>query len=518
MAHFSLVLVSLIFFILSSAFAGESVKISSHLLGEKKIDGYYQRYYPIVDLERYTGRLFFLDNDREQFYFKDYLFSDEKFFNDFFKYELSSNLVCSDETLMNHFDDLRFSYRLITLSYLIEAQSHLKALNQMYSLGRSCDINFDDWIGQCRPKSEEMKKYLQRLKAYWPEHTSEIPKTYQFDNWKKDFKNNDFKYYSHYVSKNKCHKNCSDNDFKKILETSCLENSELMNLICSEEDYIYGLSQHRESYSLLGQSQIINTFNKNGEALSCLRRFSEINSFREVNYQALNSLFPVIQDFLKSKFKERYLQGRSFHLGAFKEFEQKGLSESFVKSKKFEVTSIKEEIEKTPVITNIENNEKKELPLKVEAKDEPQIIKIEKKEILEIPKSAFLQASELRRSQGLDIVEVDMLKLKYDYVFTLNTRNKLSLRLKTFMTRDALQEMANFDKLGTNQGPVPLLFLKYMIDMQEHQGLWNLVSVLGESFFVSNEIDPSYKPQPERIKLQNDPSFDGGWRIFVLEP
>jgi Ca2+/Na+ antiporter len=103
------------------------------------------------------------------------------------------------------------------------------------------------------------------------------------------------------------------------------------------------------------------------------------------------------------------------------------------------------------------------------------------------------------RSREADRVEVDMLKLRYDYIFSLNMINTLSVLLKIFMTRDGLVEMLNYDKLGTKEGPGPLLFLKYMIDMQDQQGLWNLVSVVGERFYVSNEVDAAFKPAPEQV-------------------
>lgn len=86
------------------------------------------------------------------------------------------------------------------------------------------------------------------------------------------------------------------------------------------------------------------------------------------------------------------------------------------------------------------------------------------------------------------------------------------------MTRDALSEMMTYDKLGTKEGPVPLLFLKFMIDMQEHHGLWNMIAVLGDKFYVSNEIDAPFKPEPELVQLMNDESTGRQWQLYVLKP
>jgi hypothetical protein len=158
---------------------------------------------------------------------------------------------------------------------------------------------------------------------------------------------------------------------------------------------------------------------------------------------------------------------------------------------------------------------------KVEPKPEPKKAEPKAPSIVEIrvpQKSAFLQAAEIRSQGNLSRVEVDMLKLKYDYIFSLNMMNNLSRRLKTFMKRDALVEMMTYDKLGTSEGPVPLLFLKFMIDMEEHQGLWNLISVVGEKFYVSNEIDAAFKPKPELIQLVNDDTTGRHWQIYIVKP
>jgi hypothetical protein len=152
------------------------------------------------------------------------------------------------------------------------------------------------------------------------------------------------------------------------------------------------------------------------------------------------------------------------------------------------------------------------------AKVEPAPVKIEFVEIRTPVKSAFLQAAEVRKAQNLDQVEVDMLKLKYDYVFTLHMINTLSVKLKTFMTREALSEMLSFDRLGSKSAPVPLLFLKYMIDMQEHTGLYNVISVLGDEFYVSNEIDGTFKPEVERVRILNNESTGRQWQLNIIRP
>ena len=86
------------------------------------------------------------------------------------------------------------------------------------------------------------------------------------------------------------------------------------------------------------------------------------------------------------------------------------------------------------------------------------------------------------------------------------------------MTRDALVEMTNFDKLGSKEAPVPLLFIKFMIDMEEHHGLWNISSIVGEKFFVSNDIDQTFKTVPEFVQLSNNLSTGNQWQLYILRP
>jgi len=486
----------------------------SQYLGEKKLDGYFERFSPIVSHDVYLGSLGFQDDIYFQQYFSYLISPDELELSKFFKSEYKSGVICPEETLVRHEADIRFSYRLITLSYLLEAQTHMKAMGEKLKFNKVCDFNLKNWLKECKPNTLNMKNFLQRLGKYHPAFEDQLSRTYSFENWQKDLQEEVPKYYSHHKIKPLCKGGCGKDDLAPKFQLVCQTNLRLMNAICSEVDEIYGLSQFRDAYSLIAQSNIINTFNKNGEALGCLRKFSEIHSFKEVKYPALYFLFPSVQEFLRAHFKERFLQGRGFIYGSSKEFEEKGLDRLFVDSKKFEVDLIKEESDLPKEVAKIEapKNEKS-IEEKVVVAQVPN--SNEYREIKEVLKSAFLQAAELRRIQNAQEIEVDMLKLKYDYVFTLNMLNKLLKRLKVFMSREALQEMVSFDKLGSIDAPVPLLFLKYMIDMQEHQGLWNIISVLGDSFYVSNEIDASFNPKPELIRLQNNPGVVGNWQLYI---
>jgi len=517
MANFNLVLKILFaLLMIKPVFAKLDRVLSEVYIGEKRLDSYHERYQPLIIHNIYNGEMSFKDDAFYKDYFKPFLFNPDTDFSHFFKNELNSGMQCSNQFLTEHFDDIRFSYRLITLSYLLEADWHLDLVSRHFSLKKGCQFDLKSWLQSCKPKSTQMKKFIDRLSQHLPKYDESLSSKYKKEDWLKDFKNRTFKFYSHYRLGEECD-NCSFDQIPSKLEQMCENDKKIMTLICSEEDELFGLSKQLDAYSLIAQSNIINTFNAKGEALGCLRRFSEVMSHKEVRFSALKNLFPVIKNFLKETHKERFLQGRVFFYGSSKEFEDKGLSEVHVKAQPL-IISKKAVINADQIVVS-KNNEVKKEDTKIEVKIPTTIIKREEVKEIQTPvKSAFLIASEIRRTQNLDQVEVDMLKLKYDYVFSLNMMNTLSERLKTYMSREALNEMMTYDKLGLKDGPVPLLFIKFMIDMQEHQGLWNLISILGDKFYVSNEIDSSFSPEPELIQLINNQSSGNQWAILVIKP
>ncbi len=483
-------------------------------LGEKALPGYSERWQPLIFQDIYLGQLQFSDEKFLQDYFQTYIFRDEKDYSYFLKSELPGGALCSNEHLGEHFDEIRYSYRLITLSYLLEGQWHMNLMAEKLRLKKSCAFNVDEWAKSCKPRSTDMKKFVDRLIRFKPRYTDKISDTLDRKTWMSGFRKGEFEWYSQYRVKDSCGIACAEENLENAFQKSCDENQRIMNLICNEEDEIMGLSDQRDAYYLLGQSNIINTYNKSGEAMGCLRRFSEVMSHREVSYPGLKNLFPPLNSMLKAVHKERFLQGRVFFFGAGKEFEEKGLTDLYVEAQPLVVT--KAEPVKAPVV-------KKDEPVKVV--EAPKVVEtpvaVAKPSIVEIrgpQKSAFLQAAELRSQGNLSRVEVDMVKLKYDFVFTLNMMNNLSKRLKTFMKREALVEMMTYDKLGSSEGPVPLLFLKFMIDMEEHQGLWNIISVVGDRFYVSNEIDSSFKPKPELVQLVNSDTTGRRWQLVIIKP
>lgn len=515
----NIILVQLLTLLFSTViWAKMDISSSQTLVGERRLDDYHERYDAFVWLDPYQGKASFKDDLFLQHYFSPYGFSQGDEILEYLRSELGAGFQCPNTTLSQHFNDIHYAYRLITLSYLLEGQWHMDLLRKQLGLKEGCRFDVKAWARSCQPKSPDMRKFVERLIQFQPNYTEKFPVDYNRKNWWKEYSSGQYNWYSQYRLKAQCQDGCQEKNLNDNLKNICAQDEELMTKICSEIDEVWGLSENRDAYFLISQSNIINTFNKQGEALGCLRRFSQVMSSKEVKYPVLDQLFPWMQLHLRQEYGERFIQGRSFFYGAGKEFEEKGLRDLYVRDQTLKIETIPKEAPEVVKVTPLpEVKVSKVEPKKVEP---PPAIE-PPKEIVEIRapvKSAFLQAAEVRQGQNLSLVEVDMTKLKYDYVFTLNMINTLSQKLKTFMSREALTEMMAYDKLGTKAGPVPLLFIKYMIDMEEHQGLWNLLAILGDEFYVSNEIDASFTPAPEKIKLQNDDSTSRQWQIYVIRP
>ena len=77
--------------------------------------------------------------------------------------------------------------------------------------------------------------------------------------------------------------------------------------------------------------------------------------------------------------------------------------------------------------------------------------------------------------------------------------------------------MKKLDKLGMIDAPMPLKFLKFLIEEKMNQNLFNLNLVLGEKFFVKNDIDNGVD-EPIYIRLFFDASNKSLWQLQVLAP
>jgi hypothetical protein len=117
--------------------------------------------------------------------------------------------------------------------------------------------------------------------------------------------------------------------------------------------------------------------------------------------------------------------------------------------------------------------------------------------------------------KNLASLSMNMDNFRDDFEFTQQMIADLAAPIKKFQTRSSLKDMKSFDNLGSVEAPIGLIFLKYLLDTENHQGLYNIVTVVGDKFYVNNDIEK--KDKPIFIELKNDPSTKNRWQIILLK-
>ena len=74
--------------------------------------------------------------------------------------------------------------------------------------------------------------------------------------------------------------------------------------------------------------------------------------------------------------------------------------------------------------------------------------------------------------------------------------------------------MRDFDGLGEAEAPMRLLFVKYLIDNNYHQGLYNLEAVLADKFLVKNDLDKK-DTNLYRMSIENSEQTNYIWQLFL---
>ena len=75
--------------------------------------------------------------------------------------------------------------------------------------------------------------------------------------------------------------------------------------------------------------------------------------------------------------------------------------------------------------------------------------------------------------------------------------------------------MKRVDNLGSVAAPMSLTFIKYLIDYNLHQGLYNMTGILSNDFYVINDLEN--KSRPVKIKLDNNKDTGFKWKIWVTD-
>jgi len=490
---------------------------NSSFLGEKSFDHYHGPLDPELKTNSHHGETKFKDDIFIDRFAEDSI--EDSFFslNKFWSSEVMNMNSCPNFYLDQNIDYIRYLYRLITISYLFESLKEQASLSHQLDFSDSvCSLDWNSIFKKCSPKSVDMKRFLRRSKSRYLMSFDlsrvDIFKAGERRGWSKEVlpkllrsdKSLIGQRLRRYCKNNEC---LNVKNLKTVLKNSCRDDKKHIQMICSENDSLFGLSWAKTATKLLASSHVMRVLNKNGFAESCLERYTKMQREKEVNYSHLKSLFdPLYQKFLGSK--DYVAEGELFLPGALKEFDDRGLKDFlFVKPK----VIAKKPIAK-PIIKKAPTPKAKPKPV-VKVVPKPKPVKVI------VPKPKPLSTFELARKKLVDNklkkVSLNMKLFKKDFIFNGKMIKALEAPLSDFQTREALKDMLTYDKLGSQYQPVRLLFLKFLIDQDKHVGLWNILSVLGSDFYVVNDIEK--KDSPVAIRLKNDDSTDDMWQVILLD-
>jgi len=431
-----------------------------------------------------------------------------------FVQKLPLDSQCSASTMSLYQDYIRYLFRLLTISYLFEAikEYHLT----LYRLGQNpsyCSLSWNLNFGACQASSGEMKKFLKRIKSIYLKNVDAVQMQRQsqkeISNWLQDLSHRPFTSLSQEQLSSLCTtSNCSGPQvLGEHLGNLCFDARQLMQLLCSEKDDLWGISYVPKSQELIDQSNARMTINREGQAAGCLNRFVTEGSVRQRNYRQLPDIFLYIQTKLQ-EISPQYPQGVLYLYGALKEFDDHGLSDFlFVRP-----TS-------TPTSTPLAPTASPTATPRPSATPIPTATPTSTPTPTATPFiSQFEWTVKERRNKNLERLTVNMELLKNDFVFSEKQKKHYDINLKKYETQKALKDMYKYDQLGSLKGPLSLLFIKYLIDYAHHQGLHNILKIIGPKFYVINDLDRKNEKNPEYVELKNEAETNFQWQISILIP
>lgn len=495
-------------------------------LGEKPAPQYAGPLSPAGKFDSLTGEFTFLDKVHEHQYLEDHLTRELFDLADSWFHEFPLGAACSNFYLNQNIDYIRYLFRLITMSYIFESMKATNvALHQLGFDRNACSLSWHQTFSKCGPRSDEMKKFVKRVQYRFLDDMDRSQYIRLSEPKKKKWMSSLESEYQKKSSSNiararvigqclKEDRNCEElksQAVRQIMEKSCEEDRQKIQQICSENDELYGLSYVDDLVELISQSNAINVIDSGGYGKNCLERFVRLFQRKETKNLYLKSVFPVIKKDLKRK-EKRYAQGSLFLPGALKEFDDKGLSDFLFRPEP------KPEPEPVVIVKKPEPESKpkpkpKPKPV-VKPEPKPEPIVVEPLPDPEPEPSEFARAYQELVSTEASKVPMDMDAFKDDFIFSERMTKALQGPLEDYQTRAALTDMKKFDLIGSKEEPMRLMFLKYLIDNNMHQGLFNITAVLGEEFYVVNDIDGA--SEAVAVELKNNEQTNYRWKMTLL--
>ena len=490
-------------------------------LGEIKTPEYFGNYLSDTYYNRYLFQLKLEDDLLRDNYVELQLNEEFIGLSKFVTEELYLGVSCPDSSFVEKSEYIRFLNRLQVMSYLFQSLREHEYASKQLGSETNCAVKWETFIKECSPKTTDMKRFLKNA-SYPLNHLTNISVPFEkssrssIQRWYEEANSDGMKSLTQIQVSNLADRRVSSNNSAFYLNRVCDREVELFKKVCSEEDSLHGMSHIPEVYQLITSSMGLRAIDKDGTGAGCVKRYTLQNRNLEKRLDWLEDLFSVLYEHNLTA-RPQNPQGQLFILGAMKEYSDKGLEDLFTPDlepeEKIEPKVVKKRIT-NPVFETIK------LPKFVKKKKLKKVRQKEPAKLVEkvLPKkSSFLISCEVRKQFNLELVNIDMEKFRSDYVFTLSEKEKLLPIVERFSTVKALRSMKKLDKLGMIDAPMPLKFLKFLIEEKMNQNLFNLNLVLGEKFFVKNDIDNGVE-EPIYIRLFFDASNKSLWQLQVLAP
>lgn len=434
-------------------------------------------------------------------------FKAERFLG-FWVNDFKKNMICTSTEYNKHKDYLRYVYRLLYISLMAQSLEEYSLYLRKFNGEKVDPVNE---LKGCRPNSQDMKKFVARLNKYdFSKRSRLIGELLPSEKVKEleRIKKNQSPFLNHFICSGP---SCTEKLLIKKLKENIQKISREIKDSCETNLPLQKLSQKKILLSLIYDSPALNIFENDSLKNTCLQKLNE----REFQSQGKGELESVLSQILSFKQVNRYSDivgnnplGNLFNFGALRYFDNLGLGDLIFEEVK--VASIKKPIEIKQIIKVIKKKKISKNIIKKIKKIEQKTKKIEAKkyELSAIEKAVlYFQVKNKSINVDMDKFSLDYPKMKKEFI-------KIQKPLKKFQTRKSLNIMKRIDKLGEKRQPFPLKFLKFLIDFDFHQGLYNILAEIGDEFYLLNDVEG--KKTPFRIQLKNDESTNYKWNIKVI--
>lgn len=470
------------------------IQTSKYWLGESDFEEYSGPLDPALDISFRNGGVQFQDKRYQSRYPMENISHSILDLSNYYEKFIKPSFQCPQLDFVESAEYIHYLHRLtaISLNYEFARKIHI-ALYQLGEMEDRCTIDYDNLFKQCKPKSKDMMLFQRRVQDLFPD----IIDWGKFPLLRTNGSLYNLKKY-HGKSMEIADTYFRDDNLAVSLQRTCGYVKEEILSLCSEDDSYFGISEINAIHDFILGSSAFKVANTTGTGPACMDQFIVLNKLKE-------SISPVSLKVLKLETDDD--KGRVFWYGSLREFDELGVT-------------IIEEVVEVPVVEEKivpkKDNPKKTVKVKKKVVKK-KIVKrvVPKKKVAVVKRKSAIEAAIISHLKTKTESEVNMTHLKTDFKYTKKVLKMLNGPLRPYQTRKALTDMRRIDKLGSKDKPLSFLFLKFLIDHKLHQGLFNIKGIIGDEFYVVNDIEK--RRGAIKVRLDNNEETNFKWQIWVKE-